>query len=115
MKHLEYKGYTGSIEYSKTDHILYGKVLGIQSLISFEGETGEALELDFQEAIESYFADCKAEGRVPEKPFKGSFNVRVPIEVHKRLALKAMESQVSLNALVNQYLIQMISPFELER
>ena len=39
MKNLEYKGYTGSIEYSKEDDLLYGKVLGIKGLISYEGKT----------------------------------------------------------------------------
>ena len=56
MKYLEYKGYTGSIEYSPEDDLLYGKVLGIRGLISFEGETGKLLEEDFREAIDSYLA-----------------------------------------------------------
>ena len=41
MKYLEYKGYMGSIEYSPQDSLLYGKVLGIRGLISYEGETGK--------------------------------------------------------------------------
>ena len=36
MKYLEHKGYTGSIEYSAEDGLLYGKVLGLQGLISYE-------------------------------------------------------------------------------
>ena len=66
MKNLEYKGYTGSIEYSKEDDLLYGKVLGIQGLISYEGKTGKELEVDFKEAIDSYLTDCKKEGISPE-------------------------------------------------
>ncbi len=77
MKHIEYKSYTGSIEYSKEDDLLYGKVLGIRGLISYEGKTGQELELDFREAIDSYLADCKEEGTSPEKPFKGTFNVQL--------------------------------------
>lgn len=59
MKHLEYKGYTGSIEYSKEDDLLYGKVLGIRGLISYEGRTGKELEKDFKEVIDNYLTDCK--------------------------------------------------------
>ena len=69
MKYLEYKGYTGSIEYSPVDDLLYGKVLGIRGLISFEGETGKLLEEDFKEAIDSYLADCKTEGLVDKDAF----------------------------------------------
>jgi predicted HicB family RNase H-like nuclease len=87
MKYLEYKGYTGSIEYSPEDGLLYGKVLGIKGLISYEGETGKLLEMDFKEAK-------------PEKPFKGSFNVRIPAALHQKAALLAMDAKTSLNSFV---------------
>ena len=100
MKYLEHKGYTGSIEYSAEDNLLYGKILGIRGLISFEGETGKSLEEDFKEAVDGYLADCREAGKVPEKPFKGSFNVRIPATLHQKAALLAMEAKTSLNNLV---------------
>ncbi len=100
MKNLEYKGYTGSIEYSKEDDLLFGKVLGINGLISYEGNTGKELESDFKEAIDTYLADCKREGLSPEKPFKGSFNVRISPKLHQKAALLAMEDKMSLNNFV---------------
>jgi predicted HicB family RNase H-like nuclease len=100
MKHLEYKGYTGSIEYSKEDDLLYGKVLGIRGLISYEGTTGKELEQDFKEVIDEYLADCKEQGIAVEKPFKGSFNVRISKELHQKAALLAMEEEMSLNNFV---------------
>jgi predicted HicB family RNase H-like nuclease len=100
MKYLEYKGYTGSIEYSPEDNLLYGKVLGIRGLISYEGTTGKDLERDFQEAINHYLAACEESGVEPEKPFKGNFNVRIPTDLHKKAALYAMETQTSLNHFV---------------
>jgi predicted HicB family RNase H-like nuclease len=100
MKNLEYKGYTGSIEYSKEDDLLYGKVLGIIGLISYEGKTGKELEGDFNASIDAYLADCKSEGITPEKPFKGSFNVRISTELHQKAALLAMEEKMSLNNFV---------------
>jgi predicted HicB family RNase H-like nuclease len=109
MKYLEYKGYTGSIEYSPEDSILYGKVLGIRGLVSFEGETGKSLEEDFHEAVNAYMADCKEEGKAPEKPFKGSFNVRIPAKLHQRAALLAMETKTSLNSLVAEAIRSIVS------
>ncbi|MGE0930838.1 type II toxin-antitoxin system HicB family antitoxin [Peijinzhouia sedimentorum] len=109
MKYLEYKGYTGSIEYSPEDSLLYGKVLGIRGLISYEGETGKLLEQDFKEAVDSYLAKCKAEGKSPEKPFKGSFNVRIPASLHQLAALLAMEDKVSLNNFVAEAIRHRVS------
>ena len=100
MKNLEYKGYTGSIEYSKEDDLLFGRVLGINGLISYEGHTGKELEKDFKEAVDSYIEDCKNEGTNPEKPFKGSFNVRISPKLHQQAALLAMEDKMSLNNFV---------------
>jgi len=100
MKNLEYKGYTGSIEYSKEDEQLYGKVLGIKGLISYEGATGQKLEADFMDAIDTYFSDCKLDRVAPEKPFKGSFNVRISPKLHRKAALLAMEEKTSLNNFV---------------
>jgi predicted HicB family RNase H-like nuclease len=100
MKHLEYKGYTGSIEYSKEDDLLYGKVLGIRGLISYEGKTGRELEEDFKEAIDTYLEDCKERAVDPERPFKGSFNVRISAKLHQKAALLAMEEKMSLNNFV---------------
>ena len=100
MKYLEHRGYSGSIEYSEEDSLLFGKVLGIQSLLSYEGETGKDLENDFKEVINEYISDCESKNINPEKPFKGSFNVRVPTKLHQRAAMLAMEAKISLNAFV---------------
>jgi len=75
-------------------------VLGIQGLISYEGKTGKELEKDFKEAIDAYLTNCKNEGIKPEKPFKGSFNVRVSAELHQKATLLAMKEKMSLNNFV---------------
>ncbi len=102
MKNLEYKGYTGTIEYSKEDDLLYGRALGIKELISYEGKTGNELEIDFNEAVDTYLTDCKREGIVPEKPFKGNFNVRLSPKLHQKAALLAMKDNMSLNSFVSE-------------
>ena len=108
MKHLNYKGYTGSIEYSKEDDLLFGKVLGVKGLISYEGKTGNELENDFIEAIEEYLATCKHEDIAPEKPFKGNFNVRIPAKLHQKAALLAMEEKMSLNNFVAESIREIV-------
>ena len=44
---LEYKGYVGSLEFSEEDSLLFGKVLGIRSLISYEGESAKLYQSGF--------------------------------------------------------------------
>ena len=51
---IQYKDYVGSIEFSEEDKIFYGKVLGIRSLISYEGENATELIDDFHQAVDDY-------------------------------------------------------------
>ena len=109
MKNLEYKGYTGSIEYSKDDKLLYGKVLGLRGLISYEGSTGPDLEIDFKTAIDDYLELCETNGIKADKPFKGSFNVRIPSELHREAAIKAAEQNMNLNSFVKEAISSSVS------
>ncbi len=104
MKHLEYKGYTGSIEYSKEDKILFGKVLGIRSLLSYEGSSGIELETDFKTVIDEYLEDCNQREIQPEMPYKGSFNVRISPDLHRALAIRSIELNTSQNQVVGEAL-----------
>ena len=88
---IQYKDYVGSIEFSEEDKIFYGKVLGIRSLISYEGENATELIDDFHQAVDDYLELCKKSGQTPETAFKGSFNVRISPELHKKVFVIAME------------------------
>ena len=98
---MEYKGYYGSVEFSEKDGIFFGKVLGIRSLISYEGTTAQELISDFHGAVDDYLELCAAEGEKPETAYKGSFNVRFKSpEIHRRAAIYAITHNQSLNSFV---------------
>ena len=101
---IEYKGYVGSVEFSEEDGIFYGKVMGIRSLISYEGENAHDLLSDFHNAIDDYLEMCQAENKKPEVAYKGSFNVRISPELHKRLVIYATAHQMSLNRYIEEIL-----------
>ena len=103
MKNLiEYKGYIGSIEFSQEDELFYGKVQGIRALISYEGTNAQELIEDFHDAVDAYLELCQENGKSPEKAYKGSFNIRVSPELHKKIAIYAMEHDITLNNFVEQ-------------
>ena len=95
---LSYKNYNGTVEYSKEDNCLFGKVVGIKSLLSYEGDSVQELEQDFQNVIDEYLEDCKERNAEPEQPYKGTFNVRISPELHRNIAVYAIEPGKSLNA-----------------
>jgi predicted HicB family RNase H-like nuclease len=97
MNCFNYKGYQGSINASIEDKCLYGKILHIRDLVLYEGNTLEELENSFKESVEDYLEHCKAVGKEPNKPFKGSFNIRIGQELHEKAARRAEEIGKSLN------------------
>ena len=99
---LEYKGYYGTVELSGTDNVLFGKVIGVNSLISYEGDSVQRLRDDFQGAVDEYLEMCAENGIEPEKTYKGSFNVRVSPELHKTLALVSASRGQTLNSAVEE-------------
>jgi len=99
---LEYKGYYGTVGFSSNDNILFGKVLGINSLLSYEGESLQALKKDFESAIDDYIRICIEKGVCPEKAYRGKFNVRISPEVHKNLVIYSASRGKTLNSTVEE-------------
>lgn len=99
---IEYKGYVGSVEFSEKDGLFYGKVQGIRSLISYEGTTAKELIDDFHGAIDDYLDTCEKESLVPEMSYKGSFNVRIGSELHKKAAIYAIANNQTLNSFIEE-------------
>ena len=102
MERLEYKGYLGSIEYSKEDNCLFGKVLGLnkQNCITYEGNTATELYNDFKEGIDHYLEHCKINNIKPQKSYNGVLNIRIPSETHSRIAMIAEKTGTSINAFI---------------
>lgn len=99
---LQYKTYLATVHFSAEDEVFYGEIIGINDLVSFEGTSVETLKNAFHEAVEDYIATCKETGKEPEKTYKGSFNVRIPMELHRQAAIYASIKKISLNDLVRQ-------------
>ena len=99
-KTLSYNGYDGSVEYSAEDRLLHGRILGIRDMVLYDGSSIREIEKNFRGAVDEYLAFCEAEGKTPDVPFKGSFNVRISQDLHQKAALYAEEHDLKLNAVV---------------
>lgn len=96
------KGYTGSLEYDDRSETLWGKLLFIRDLITYESLDGsvQSLKEQFNLAIDEYLADCQEEGVDPDRPAKGSFNVRITPKLHLDVLLYTKRNDTSLNSFV---------------
>jgi len=99
---LTYKDFIGSVHFNADDKVFHGKIEGITDLITFEGKSVDALERAFHEAVDDYIALCKEAGKEPLKSYKGSFNVRIPLELHVKALKHAIVQGITLNQLVQK-------------
>jgi len=54
MDTIEYKGYVGSVDFSESDGLFYGKVENVRALVSYEGATIPDLIADFHDAVDVF-------------------------------------------------------------
>ena len=100
MNTMTYKGYLGSVAYSDTDQVFFGKIEGIKGLVNFEGESVKELTDAFHEAVDDYLAYCKEEGIEPDKSYTGILNVRLTPAIHRQIAMLAIQEGISINAFI---------------
>ena len=99
---LEYKGYHAKVEFDAENSLLYGKIEGITDLVTFESDNLNNIRTEFENAVDDYLEFCEVVGKNPDKEYKGTFNVRISPELHKRLAIAACKNGESLNATVEK-------------
>jgi len=100
--------YTYRVTWSEEDGEYVGLCAEFLSLSWLASEPEAALQ-GIRQVVADVVADLHASGEsVPEplasKKYSGHFMVRVPPELHRKLALEAAESGVSLNRLASDKL-----------
>jgi predicted HicB family RNase H-like nuclease len=69
---MTFKGYTGSIAIDFEAGTLFGRVIDITDVITFQGQTVAEVRQAFQDSIDDYLAFCAGLGQEPERPCSGT-------------------------------------------
>lgn len=100
--------YTYRVGWSADDQEFVGTCVEFPSLSWLEEDEDEAFR-GIRHLIKEVVADMKENGeKLPEplstRNYSGKFQIRVTPEVHRRLAIEAADSGVSLNRFINSKL-----------
>ena len=106
---IEYKGYLGTFEFDPEMDAFHGRVLNTNDVISFYGVSVAELRREMRKSIDEYLAFCREQGREPEEPFSGNLQIHTPPDLHRRIALEAARSHVSLDTYVREVLEKAVS------
>ncbi|GHV64647.1 antitoxin HicB [Bacteroidia bacterium] len=107
---LKYKNFIATVKYSDEDEVFIGRIEGIKSVVSFEGQSVAELKDAFKEASESYLAFCKRKNIAEaQKSYTGVFNVRINSDLHRKAAITAKLKGTTLNAFVKEAIEQQVA------
>lgn len=101
---IHYKNYYGSVHFDEEELLFYGKIEFIRALVSYEGTDARTLKQSFEEAVDDYLEICKVKNIEPEKSLKGSLNIRIGSELHRKVAIAAQQKRISINKLITDAL-----------
>lgn len=103
---MHYKGYSGIAEIAFDTGMIYGRVVGLRDIVTFQGETVAEARQAFHDSVDDYLELCASRNEAPEKPFSGKFMLRIAPELHRALVAEAQARNSSLNALIESTLAE---------
>ena len=106
MTTLTHEGYIAEITLDEGAGLLSGVVLNTRATLHFAGRTVGELKAAFADTIADYRDWRQAENKEPEKPYSGTLSLRIPPDLHRRIAAKAAAEGKSINAVIGEALEQ---------
>lgn len=96
--------YHAKIEYDEELDLFRGEILGLSGGADFYGKNPKELRTEFKRSLQVFLEVCKEKGIEPKRHFSGKFNLRIPPELHEKLAIAAQAQGKSINTLAQEAL-----------
>ena len=104
MNMLRHKDYLATVELDPDVGLFHGEVINTRAVLTFQGRSIDELNAAFADTIADYEDWCKEREKEPERPYSGSFTLRMPPDLHRRVAEAAARSGKSLNGFIKDAL-----------
>ncbi|MBL0944662.1 MAG: type II toxin-antitoxin system HicB family antitoxin [Hydrogenophaga sp.] len=109
MNLMTVDGYQARIEYDADTDLFRGEILGLNGGADFYGRNPRELRAEFRKSLSAFLEVCKEKGIEPRRSYSGKFNLRIPAELHERLAIVAQAEGKSINTVAQEALQQRLA------
>lgn len=109
MNTMSVGGFTAKIEYDAELDTFRGEVMGLNGGADFYGKSPKELRAEFRKSLQVYLEVCREKGIEPRRSYSGKFNLRIPPELHERLAIVAQAEGKSINAVAQEALLKRLA------
>ena len=104
MNIMTLDGYSAKIQYDDELDIFRGEILGLSGGADFYGKNPQELREEFQISLRVFLDVCKEKSIEPRRNYSGKFNLRIPPDLHEKLAIVAQAEGKSINSLAQEAL-----------
>ncbi|MCP9912700.1 type II toxin-antitoxin system HicB family antitoxin [Cyanobium sp. BA20m-14] len=111
MNLMNVDGYHAKIEYDEVTDQFRGEILGLSGGADFYGTNPDELRREFTKSLHVFLEVCKEQGIEPRRHYSGKFNLRIPPELHEKLAMTADAQGKSLNELSQDALQRSVTAY----
>ena len=109
MNMMTLDGYNAKIEYDAELDLFRGEILGLTGGADFYGKNPKELRAEFKKSLQVFLDVCREKGIEPRRNYSGKFNLRIPAELHEKLAIVAQAEGKSINTVAQEALQQRVA------
>ena len=109
MNIMTLDGFNAKIEYDPEIDMFRGEILGLTGGADFYGKNPKELRAEFKKSLQVFLDVCRETGIEPRRNYSGKFNLRIPAELHEKLAIVAQAEGKSINTLAQEALQQRVA------
>ena len=101
---MDIDGHRAIISFDPESNQFRGEFIGLNGGADFYAKSVQALRKEGTRSLKTFLVVCEERGIEPYKSFSGKFVVRVPPDLHARVAEAATAAGVSINQWVQEAL-----------
>ena len=109
MNLMTLDAYQAQIEYDADLDMFRGEILSLNGGADFYGKNTKELRAEFKKSLQVFLDVCREKGIEPRRNYSGKFNLRIPAELHEKLAIVAQAEGKSINTLAQEALQQRVA------
>ena len=109
MNVMTLDGYQAKIEYDADLDMFRGDILSLNGGADFYGKNTRELRAEFKKSLQVFLDVCREKGIEPRRNYSGKFNLRIPADLHEKLAIVAQAEGKSINTVAQEALQQRVA------
>ena len=109
MNMMTLDGYLAKIEYDAVLDSFRGEILGLNGGADFYGKNPKELRAEFKKSLQVFLDVCHEKSIEPRRNYSGKFNLRIPPDLHEKLAIVAQSEGKSINTVAQEALQQRVA------